>query len=308
MAKHIKTNKIKKRKAAKKTLRKTKRIRQKGKKQSGGGGPTITNFYEVPNDLKDIYARLYLRNNKRLGKRSDSEPLYDNKDKGLELITNIKEFSADDAITYFGENRFGQDDNVYVNYENVENKNINKFKSLRNNEIGVIPNQNEFNLKYIIIPFKDYALYKKYEKKDFKSLQNKYLIVKKNSTEPTNENNEQTQQASISNYKFRTNSKSDEIQEYPCQSSITSMKSYIDKENWGINKYYILDDKDTKKIKILTDPKTNEPVKLTGNKIDEYFPNTDDVRRENYTAAREKNQPIGKFNIFGIGIGDSCKK
>lgn len=36
MAKHIKTNKIKKRKAAKKTLRKTKRIRQKGKKQSGG--------------------------------------------------------------------------------------------------------------------------------------------------------------------------------------------------------------------------------------------------------------------------------
>lgn len=81
MAKHIKTNKIKKRKAAKKTLRKTKRIRQKGKKQSGG-------LWGKSSECSDTKtATFYTYNSKKLTKKLTKELTEEMKEK---MINNIK--------------------------------------------------------------------------------------------------------------------------------------------------------------------------------------------------------------------------
>ena len=383
MAKHIKTNKIKKRKAAKKTLRKTKRIRQKGKKQSGG-----ISLWGKSSECSDTKTPIfYTYKRKELTKELTKEMTKKTKEEKINNI--IKEMINDnlsniksklhgkeevantivtDVIQYWLNALNGNDSDKikyrpYFGSSRVDSKNpLIKICIMKKNETGAAILQNPYSGffrsgdRYVKLKpfeendqFKNYEIYQSepntqiYTNNNPKKTNNSQEYVKnlwkkqqqqkyqqQKDLEKEDQEKEEINKEFNEKYDFiKTNNLENYYYyNFPCRSSIRYMSGTKDKKNWKNNKYYILHPKNidnlfdeeekslnekealAKEIEILTDPKTNEPVKLTGNEIDKYFPKTDDDddRRENYIAAREINQPIGKINIFGmdIGIGDSC--
>lgn len=380
MAKHIKTNKIKKRKAAKKTLRKTKRIRQKGKKQSGGlfwrESSEWEKFLEesdeeykemIKNCNNIINANFYPPNHPTIKSQlfkdnSNKEAI--NKNKSVTSIKNKKNnINKKIAISLY---------NVAINYwENALNGNeydkikyrpyfgrsmydgknpLIKICIMKKDETGAAILQDIGSNKedrYVKLKpfeendqFKNYEIYQSESNTQQKNTNNnpkkpndsqnfvKNLLNERNKEQKRIEqkyNKEYQIKKDIKaefekNYEFiKTGALNNDSEYYyynfPCRSSINYMSDTKDNEKWKNNKYYILHPEDlytffngeeteelAKEIKILTDRETKEPVKLTGNDIDYYFPpptdnnNDDYVRRENHIAARKT-----------AWLGDSCK-
>lgn len=381
MAKHIKTNKIKKRKAAKKTLRKTKRIRQKGKKQSGGFNFFLPKEEREKRKIDKKFKEFFKNSDKKANPHPQCNIIinatfypYESKEYNIsniksklngkgkeEVATNI----VTNAIKYWKSALNGvKNDREYFG------RSANMFKSnplikiciTKQDETGALILQQDFvnnenEDHYVILkPFEEKDQFKNYEK-----YQSKPQPQKNTNNNPKKPNDsqefvrklkqkrvkeqERIEQKYNKEYQIKNdiNAKFNEkynfietgalkndseyyyYYNFPCRSSIHDMSGTKDNEKWKNNKYYILHPENlddffieneteelAKEIKILTD-RTQKPVKLTGEKIDYYFPPTDDVDdrlRDNYIAAREIYQPLGNAfgNAFGIGITDSCKE
>jgi len=311
MAKHIKTNKIKKRKAAKKTLRKTKRIRQKGKKQSGGFfNPFETKaqkewkkFINSPDEqVKMKQNKANTQCNKIINATFnpyESNP-YESNISNIQSKLHGKEAVAKTIVTdakQYWNNALNGNDDEKKKYRPYFGRSANMFNSsnplikicITEKHIEGAPmlqGDNGIDNDVILIPFEEKYQFKKYQSKS----QSQQKNTVKNSIDPFKEFENDIRQKY--NYNNKSVPKFEDKENYYIEDNDNfCFKTYsnikFQDDNYKNNKYFII-----------FEPKgnTNHIYKsldeLPANQIDEFV----EITGKNIKVLRKKPWPIDSCN------------